>query len=171
MMIMRIVLPNFAKCYYYDLLCIVQFIISFAAFLLRRRTIATFSATACSVGNQPRSLTFQAALAWARRLAGCCIARSGKLDRARSRLYRGQILQENMRLKALAEIYTMHSFAQLCNLIFFVKILPSIQPRTSLVKFARPSKAERRPRAGDEGVPLRRAGPGQPPTRGLGLGG
>ena len=38
---------------------------------------------------------------------------SGKLDRARSRLYRGQILQENMRLKALAEIYTMHSFAQL----------------------------------------------------------
>ena len=42
-----------------------------------------------------------------------------KLDRARSRLYRSQILQENMRLKALAEIYTMHSFAQLCNLIFF----------------------------------------------------
>ena len=38
-------------------------------------------------------------------------ARSGKLDRARSRLYRGQILQQNMRLKALAEIYTMHSFA------------------------------------------------------------
>ena len=57
---------------------------------------------------------------------------SGKLDRARSRLYRGQILQENMRLKALAEIYTMHSFAQLCNLIFlskfcqkFCKILPN----------------------------------------------
>ena len=64
---------------------------------------------------------------------------SGKLDRARSRLYRSQILQVNMRLKALvrarfqlyrsqnsqesniqnmrwkalAEIYTMHSFAQL----------------------------------------------------------
>ena len=36
---------------------------------------------------------------------------SGKLDRVRSRLYRGQILQQNMRLKALAEIYTMHSFA------------------------------------------------------------
>ena len=35
------------------------------------------------------------------------VARSGKLDRARSRLYRGQILQENMRLKALVEIYTM----------------------------------------------------------------
>ena len=47
---------------------------------------------------------------------------TGKLYRARSRLYRSQILQENMRLKALAEIYTMHSFAQLCNLIFFVKI-------------------------------------------------
>ena len=43
----------------------------------------------------------------------CCIARSGKLDRARSRLYRSRILQENMRWKALAEIYTMHSFAPL----------------------------------------------------------
>ena len=42
-----------------------------------------------------------------------CIARSGKLDRARSRLYRDQILQENMRLKALAEICKIHSFAQL----------------------------------------------------------
>ena len=31
---------------------------------------------------------------------------------------RGQILQENMRLKALAEIYTMHSFAELCNIKF-----------------------------------------------------
>ena len=37
----------------------------------------------------------------------------GKLYRARSRLYRNEILQENMRLKALAEIYTMHSFALL----------------------------------------------------------
>ena len=45
-------------------------------------------------------------------------ARSGKLYRARSRLYQSQILQVNMRLKALAEIYTMHSFAQLRNLIF-----------------------------------------------------
>ena len=46
---------------------------------------------------------------------GYTAARSGKLDRARSRLYRDQILQENIRLKALAEIYTMHSFAQLCT--------------------------------------------------------
>ena len=38
---------------------------------------------------------------------------AAKLDRARSRLYRSEILQENMRLKALAEIYTMHSFALL----------------------------------------------------------
>ena len=30
---------------------------------------------------------------------------------ARSQLYRNQILQENMRWKALADIYTMHSFA------------------------------------------------------------
>ena len=39
--------------------------------------------------------------------------KASKLDRARSRLYRGQILQVNMRLKALVEIYTMHSFALL----------------------------------------------------------
>ena len=37
----------------------------------------------------------------------------GRLYRARSRLYRNELLQVNMRLKALAEIYTMHSFAQL----------------------------------------------------------
>ena len=35
--------------------------------------------------------------------------------RARSRLYRNQILQENTRWKALAEIYTMHSFAPFRN--------------------------------------------------------
>ena len=46
-------------------------------------------------------------------------AQSGKLDRARSQLYRGQILRVNMRLKALAEIYTMHTFAQLNKHIFF----------------------------------------------------
>ena len=47
-------------------------------------------------------------------------ALSGKLDRARSRLagwrsrlYRSQILQVNMRSRALAEIYTMHCFALL----------------------------------------------------------
>ena len=39
-------------------------------------------------------------------VAGC-----GKLYKARSRLYRSQNLEVNMRLKALAEIYTMHSFA------------------------------------------------------------
>ena len=32
-------------------------------------------------------------------------------DRARSRLYRSQILQVNTRWKALAEIYTMRAFA------------------------------------------------------------
>ena len=34
-----------------------------------------------------------------------------ELQTARYRLYRSQILQQNMRWKALAEIYTMHSFA------------------------------------------------------------
>ena len=38
-------------------------------------------------------------------------ARTYELIRARSRLYRSQILQVNTRWKALAEIYTMHSFA------------------------------------------------------------
>ena len=38
-----------------------------------------------------------------------------KLDQARSRLYRNQILQVNTRWKALAEIYTMHSFAPFWN--------------------------------------------------------
>ena len=41
-----------------------------------------------------------------RTVTGC-----GKLYRARSRLYRNEILQVNMRLKALVEIYTMHFFA------------------------------------------------------------
>ena len=109
-----------------------------------------------------------------------------KLRGARSRLYRRRFLQVNTRWKALAEIYTMHTFAQFCNRIFlskncqnfrkilqnsakclanfekieiaelckgvhcvdlgesfqthiFLQNLASIQPRTSPVKFARPS--------------------------------
>ena len=46
---------------------------------------------------------------------GICTRRAGKLYNARSRLYRSQILQVNTRWKALAEIYTMHSFAPLWN--------------------------------------------------------
>ena len=38
-------------------------------------------------------------------------ARTFELFRARSRLYRSHMLQVNIRWKALAEIYTMHSFA------------------------------------------------------------
>ena len=45
-----------------------------------------------------------------------------KLRVARSRLYRRRFLQVNTRWKALAEIYTMHSFAPFSNLNFFVKI-------------------------------------------------
>ena len=51
-------------------------------------------------------------------IAACCSASDlHELDRARSRLYRSDILQVNtsMRLKALAEIYTLHSFAQRDN--------------------------------------------------------
>ena len=42
-------------------------------------------------------------------------ARTFELFRARSRLYRSQILQVKTRWKALAEIYTMHSFAPFWN--------------------------------------------------------
>ena len=45
-----------------------------------------------------------------------------ELQTARYRLYRSQILQQNMRWKDLAEIYTMHSFAPVSNLKIFVKI-------------------------------------------------
>ena len=44
-----------------------------------------------------------------------------KIKSARSRLYRSQILQVNTRWKALAEIYTMHSFAPLSDLKISVK--------------------------------------------------
>ena len=62
--------------------------------------------------RRPRSGPWAAA-------AGCtwgiCTRRAGKLYRARYRLCRSQILQENKRWKALAEIYTMHSFAPFWN--------------------------------------------------------
>ena len=44
-----------------------------------------------------------------------------KIKSARSRLYRSRILQVNTHWKALAEIYTMHSFAPLSNLKNSVK--------------------------------------------------
>ena len=52
---------------------------------------------------------------------GICTRRAGKLYRARSRLYRRRFLQGNMRWKALAEIYAMHSFASFSMLKIFVK--------------------------------------------------
>ena len=51
------------------------------------------------------------ALSWLRR----CF--TSKLYRARSQLYRSQNLQVNIRFKALAEMYKMHSFAQLLESI------------------------------------------------------
>ena len=45
-----------------------------------------------------------------------------KLRGARSRLYRRRFLQVNTRWKAVAEIYTMHSFAPFANLDFPLKI-------------------------------------------------
>ena len=52
---------------------------------------------------------------------GICTRRVGKLYRARSWLYRSQNLQANTHVKALADIYTMHSFAPFSNLNFFFK--------------------------------------------------
>ena len=54
---------------------------------------------------------------------GICTRRAGKLYKARSRLSRSQILQVNTRWKALAEIYTMHSFAPFSDLIFLFRKL------------------------------------------------
>ena len=48
---------------------------------------------------------------------GICTPRASKLYRARSRLSRSQFLQPNIRWKALAEIYTMHSILQLSLLL------------------------------------------------------
>ena len=63
-----------------------------------------------------------------------------QLYRARSRLYRSQILQVNMCLKALAEIYKMHSFAQLLDssaISIFSQNLPNFSLNSAKIfKFA-----------------------------------
>ena len=65
-------------------------------------------------GLQIRALKFQSSSSKFPR------ARTCELVRARPRLYRSPILQVNTRWTALAEIYTMHSFAPFSNLNFFV---------------------------------------------------
>ena len=44
------------------------------------------------------------------------------LDGSFERLYRSQILQENMRLKGLAEINTMHSFSVLASFLLTMRV-------------------------------------------------
>ena len=51
-----------------------------------------------------------------------CTRRAGKLYKARSRLYRTQMLQVMTQVKALAKIYTTHSFAELANINSDVQI-------------------------------------------------
>ena len=64
-----------------------------------------------------------------------------KLGGARSRLYRRRFLQVNTRWKALAEIYTMHSFAPFWNphrsLISYVSklLFQSVAPKKKLAIF------------------------------------
>ena len=53
------------------------------------------------------------------------IARTFELFRARSRLYRSQILQVNIRWKALVEIFTIHFFAPWSYLVLSFKIAES----------------------------------------------
>ena len=104
--------------------------------------VATSSSPRCSASrSSPRrrrcALGCAAGCRAARRISIAdygCTARSGKRYRARFRLYRSQILQLNMRLKALAEIYTVHSFAQLCNLNFLSKFCNILQ---HFAKFAK----------------------------------
>ena len=100
------------------------------------KTLATtlplrWSATAASGHRTPRALWLDPSLAlWLALWVALPLADASalsklnrwrllkliKIKKARSRLYRSQILQENARWKALAEIYTMHF-----NLNFFVK--------------------------------------------------
>ena len=97
---------------------------------------AVSSRSACT----SRRRLFRTALVVDRAVGAAAVAGCGKLYRARSRRYRNKILQENMRLKALAEIYTMHSFAQLRNLNFFVKILPTNLQNSENFKFSKISE-------------------------------
>ena len=50
------------------------------------------------------------------------LALGEEVQTARYRLYRSQILQQNMCWKALAEIYMMHSFAP----VSYLKICPKV---------------------------------------------
>ena len=73
-----------------------------------------------SVAARPRSLAGFGAVLPVRRLRSEVNSElnfSPKLRGARSRLYRRRFLQVNTSWKALAEIYTMHSFAPFWNRI------------------------------------------------------
>ena len=90
------VIMFFQKLFFVQHLCCVFGILFHVEYHISERYVLVAAEQRCSAGDG---------------LAGAVTARSGKLDRARSRLHRSQMLQVNMRLKALAEIYTKHSFA------------------------------------------------------------
>ena len=71
--------------------------------------------------SEKKRETFQHFQVWRKRTSGICTRRTGRLYKARPRLYRIQIFQINTRWKALAEIYTMHSFAPFSNLKILVR--------------------------------------------------
>ena len=87
-------------------------------------------------GLQIRALKFQSSSSTLPR------ARTCELHRARSRLYRSKILQVNTRWKALAEIYTMHYFAQLLALRsqFYSQNLQNVKCFANFIKFLQNSE-------------------------------
>ena len=86
-------------------------------------TVGELRSQTCRAPGRPAGCPARGQRLAARLAAGT----AGKLYRARSRLYRNETLQVNMRLKALAEIYLMYSFAQLCNLKFLSKFCQKIR--------------------------------------------
>ena len=95
-----------------------------------------------------------------------------KLYRARSRLYRSQILQVNTRWNALAEIYTKHCFAPFSKLKFLLKLAEffafffgrrRLKKRSEKTEIARSKRKHRKRKR--EGASVREDS--QPPPPGL----
>ena len=62
-------------------------------------------------------------------------ARTFELCRARSRLHRSQNLKVNIRWKALAEIYTIHIFAQISDLNMSIQVIITIPSKHFQIAF------------------------------------
>ena len=85
---------------------------------LRRRGQRSVVLTRGLCGEGPPTECMASTISGAKRTWAICTRRASKLCKARSRLYRSQILQVKNCWKALAEIYTTHSFAPFYTLNF-----------------------------------------------------